>query len=99
MYSLFDSQYLWNKITCSYNSCAVVCAIVFSTDGEGHRGHESFGPRAHCEQKTAATMAERLSFEQRKAVLNWYWRYNHNGRMSLELSHQHVEQLPVFRHG
>jgi hypothetical protein len=24
MYSLFDSQYLWNKMTCSYNSCAVV---------------------------------------------------------------------------
>jgi hypothetical protein len=22
MYSLFDSQYLWNKMTCSYNSCA-----------------------------------------------------------------------------
>jgi hypothetical protein len=21
MYSLFDSQYLWNKVTCSYNSC------------------------------------------------------------------------------
>jgi hypothetical protein len=24
MYSLFDNQYLWNKMTCSYNSCAVV---------------------------------------------------------------------------
>jgi hypothetical protein len=24
MYSLFDSQYLWNKVTCSYNSCAVL---------------------------------------------------------------------------
>jgi hypothetical protein len=22
MYSLFDSQYLWSKVTCSYNSCA-----------------------------------------------------------------------------
>jgi hypothetical protein len=24
MYSLFDSQYLWNQMTCSYNYCAVV---------------------------------------------------------------------------
>jgi hypothetical protein len=24
MYSLFDSQYLWNKVACNYNSCAVL---------------------------------------------------------------------------
>jgi hypothetical protein len=37
--------------------------------------HMSVVARARCEQKTAATMAERLSFEQRKAVLKWYWKY------------------------
>jgi hypothetical protein len=31
-------------------------------------------PHARCEQKAAATMAERLSFEQRKAVLEYiFW--------------------------
>lgn len=30
---------------------------------------------ARYEQKTDATMAERLSFEQRTAVLKWYWKY------------------------
>jgi hypothetical protein len=24
MYSLFDSEYIWNKVTCSYNSSAVL---------------------------------------------------------------------------
>jgi hypothetical protein len=31
MYSLFDSQYLWNKVTCSYNSCAervIICVRI-----------------------------------------------------------------------
>jgi hypothetical protein len=69
MYSLFDSQYLWNQMTCSYNSCVVVKRNVFSTDGESHMSHVSVVPRARCEQKTAATMAERLSFGQRKAAL------------------------------
>ncbi|PNF30207.1 hypothetical protein B7P43_G08419 [Cryptotermes secundus] len=32
-------------------------------------------PSAPCEQKTAARMEERLFFEQRKAVLKWYWKY------------------------
>jgi hypothetical protein len=37
--------------------------------------HVSVVPRARYEQKTAATMAERLSIEQRKDVLKWYWKY------------------------
>jgi hypothetical protein len=42
---------------------------VFSTDGEGHMSQVNVAPHARCQQKTAATMAERLSFEKRKAVL------------------------------
>jgi hypothetical protein len=55
--------------------------------------HGHVSARARCEQKTAATMAERLSSEQRKAVLKWYYKYK---TIKEVLSHQHVEQLPVF---
>ncbi|PNF28573.1 hypothetical protein B7P43_G09389 [Cryptotermes secundus] len=47
---------------------------VFSTASEGHMSHVSVMSHAHCEQKTA-TIAEKLFFEQRKAILKWYWKY------------------------
>jgi hypothetical protein len=37
MYSLFDSQYLWNKMTCSYNSCAERERVIVCVRSDHHQ--------------------------------------------------------------
>jgi hypothetical protein len=37
MYSLFDSQYLWNKMTCSYNSCAKRERVIVCVRSDQHQ--------------------------------------------------------------
>jgi hypothetical protein len=48
--------------------------------------HVSVVPRARCEENTAATMAEKLTFEQRKTVLKWYWKYENIKKVQQSLS-------------
>jgi hypothetical protein len=59
--------------------------------------HVSVVPRARCEQKTAATMAERLSFEQHKAVLKWYWKYENFKEVQRQWQNEFGTQPPTRR--
>lgn len=59
--------------------------------------HVSVELRARCEQKTAATMAERLFFEQRKAVLKWYWKYENIKEVQRQWQNEFGTQPPTRR--
>jgi hypothetical protein len=37
MYSFFDSQYLWNKMTCSYNSCVERERVIVCVRSDHHQ--------------------------------------------------------------
>jgi hypothetical protein len=49
------------------------------------------------EQKTAATVAERLSFEQRKAVWKWYWKYENIKEVQRQWQNEFGTQPPTRR--
>ncbi|PNF24528.1 hypothetical protein B7P43_G06320 [Cryptotermes secundus] len=59
--------------------------------------HVTVVPHARCKQKTTATMAERLFFEQRKAVLKWYWKYENIKEVQRQWQNEFGTQLPTHQ--
>jgi hypothetical protein len=64
MYSLLASQYLWNQMTCRYNSCFL---------NRWRRSHESRECRAACalQAEDSSNNGWKVVLEQRKAVLEY----------------------------
>jgi hypothetical protein len=48
------------------------------------------------QQCAAATMAERLFFEQRKTVLKWYWKYENIKEVQRQWKNEFAEKLAML---
>lgn len=59
--------------------------------------HVSVVPREHCERNTVATMSDKLSFKQRKAVMKYHWKYENVKEVQRQWEDEFGTQRPTRR--